>query len=158
MTPLVVWIDIIANAGVCILCVATTSVLISTWYKIDNQNYPKWALVAVGMLYFGYCVRRILNIVEITQPITMWLVTWDVISVGSTTIGMVGQIALARWARVRTLTLNSANTHDKGVIEEKDIEILRLNSMVKLLQTSQIISNQEVTNQTVTNQTVENKK
>ena len=139
MTPLEMWLDGIANISVCLLCIITTSILISSWYSISGEDYPRWTLVAIALLYLDFAMKRILAVIALGYSIYSFIVIWDIISILFTTIGMIGHIRKVKWVRDRLQTYKADVAKERAVIEDMKIEETKKDTEIKMLQTKLIL-------------------
>lgn len=130
MTPFEMWLGIVTNTLVSIFCLVVASILIKTWQKVKGSGFPRWCLIAMMFLYVSYSIRRLLNVGILLYPMWPVVVWYDVISAVFTGIGMIGQLAKAKWVREHEQV-----TSDH--LQEKDLEIQELQAKLKLYKIEQ---------------------
>lgn len=139
MTQLEMWIDGIANIIVCLLCLITTSILIKTWYTIGESSYPRWTLIAIGVLYLDFSIKRMITVFALGYPMWSTIVVWDALSIVFTTLGMIGHIAKARWVKERINEYRLDVEKERAVIEDLKIEGIQKETQIKMLETKLIL-------------------
>ena len=139
MTKLEMWTDGIANTLVCLLCLITTSILINSWRSIKGESFPRWTLVAIGLLYLDFAIKRMLQVFALGYPIYSVLVVWDVLSIASTAIGMSGHIAKVRWVNDKLSKYREDILRERAIIEEMKIHEINRETQIKLLETKLVL-------------------
>lgn len=148
MSQVEIWINAIANLTVCLLCLITTSILISTWYSIDNEGYPRWTLIAIGLLYLDFAIKRMIMVFSLGFDMWSTIVWWDIISIGFTTVGMIGHIAKAKWVRSRIVQYRQDVAVERAKLEDMKIEDIKKETQIKMLETKLILLNDSKISQT----------